>query len=332
MRRRILLAIGGTLLGMLLIISLASSALLRDSYAALERRYIERDVRRMVGAITREAAGLGRTVEDYSAWTEMYRFVQHPSTEFTKRNFTDDSTENVRVNLVIAENAAGKIVYRQAFGDAGRKGGMLDDMTQWVEQHSGLVRISDRNGTAEGVVGLSTGLVVLASRPILDDLRTLPVGGTLIMGRVFDDAAVQQIGTQLLVRVKVYSLNGAPLPEPVRRAREKLSVAAPVYMDTTQAAMASMFTALDGLDGAPAALVQVDLPRDIREQGTRTVRYFYIWLFFVGAAFGGVVLLTIERTVLSRLVHLGTSMLAIGTGGDSNRRIEILGSECPKIC
>ena len=66
MRRRILLAIGGTVLVMLVIISLASSALLRDSYAALERRYIERDVRRMVGSISREAVALGRTVEDYS--------------------------------------------------------------------------------------------------------------------------------------------------------------------------------------------------------------------------------------------------------------------------
>ena len=80
MRRRILLATGGTLLVMLVIISLASGSILRDSYAALERRYIERDVRRMVGAISREAADLGRTVEDYSAWTAMYRFAQHPST------------------------------------------------------------------------------------------------------------------------------------------------------------------------------------------------------------------------------------------------------------
>jgi two-component sensor histidine kinase/sensor domain CHASE-containing protein len=327
MRRRILLAIGGTLLVMLVIISLASSALLRDSYAALERRYIERDARRVAGAVSREAAGLGRTVEDYSAWTDMYRFVQHPSSEFAKTTFTEDSAENVRINFVIAENSEGRIVYRQAFGTPAPGGAMLDDLTRWVEQHPDLVRITDRNGTAEGVVSLSTGLVILAARPVLDDLRSLPAGGTLIMGRVFDNEAVSQVGTQLVVRVKVYPLNGAPLPEAVRRAQEKVTAAAPLYMDTTQAAMASMYTALEGLDGAAAALIEVDLPRDIREQGTRTVRYFYIWLFIVGAGFCGVVLLTIERTVLSRLVRLGTSMLAIGTGGDPTRRIAISGKD-----
>jgi sensor domain CHASE-containing protein len=82
MRRRILLAIGGTLLVMLVIISLASSALLYDGYAALERRYVERDIQRVKGQISREAAGLGRTVEDYSAWTAMYRFARHPSKDF----------------------------------------------------------------------------------------------------------------------------------------------------------------------------------------------------------------------------------------------------------
>ena len=61
MRRRILLAIGGTLLVMLVIISLASSALLRDSYAALEHRYIERDVQRILADFSRQESSVGRT-------------------------------------------------------------------------------------------------------------------------------------------------------------------------------------------------------------------------------------------------------------------------------
>ena len=75
------------------------------------------------------------------------------------------------------------------------------------------------------------------------------------------------------------------------------------------------------------AIVQVDSPRDIRLQGERTVRFFFIWLYFVGAGFFAVVILTIERTVLSRLMHLGGSVLAIGTGGDPTKRIAIAGKD-----
>ena len=327
MRRRILLAIGGTLLVMLVIISLASSAVLHDSYAALERRYMERDIQRLVGVISREVTGLGRAVEDYSAWTAMYRFVRHPSADFTETIFTDESAENLRVNVVIVEDAAGKVVYSHAFRITTANAGILDDVIRWAEQHPGHMRMTDRKGGAEGLVGLPEGLFMLASRPILDDQRSLPVGGTLIMGRLFDAGAVRQMGTQLLVVMSVYTLNGAPLPDSARRAQEKVTAAAPLYMDTSQDRMASIFTRLDGLDGTPVALIRVDSPRDIRQQGTRTVRYFFIWLFFVGAGFCGVVLLTIERTVLARLVHLGTSMLAIGTGGDPTLRITISGRD-----
>ena len=327
MRRRILLAIAGTLLVMLVIISLASSALLYDGYAALERRYVERDIQRVKGQISREAAVLGRTVEDYSTWTAMYRFARHPSRNFAETNFTEEGAENDHLNVVIVENPAGEVVYSHAFGSSAASAGILDEVTRWAEQHAALVRITDRKGRMEGVVGLPGGLVMLASRPILDDRRTLPVGGTLIMGRMFDPGAVQQMGTQLMVRISVYPINGSPLPDQARRAQEKVTAAAPIYLDTSQDRMASIFTRLDGLDGTPVALIQVDSPRDIMQQGTKTVRYFFIWLFFVGAGFCGVVLFTIERIILSRLVHLGTSMLAIGTGGDSTRRIAISGKD-----
>jgi len=99
------------------------------------------------------------------------------------------------------------------------------------------------------------------------------------------------------------------------------------YLDTSTARVVSIYSTLAGLAGSPVALVQVDSPRDIRNQGERTVGFFFLWLFIVGAGFCGVVLLTIERTVLSRLMHLGQSLLVIGTGGDATKRIEISGKD-----
>src|SRR5271157_1794943 len=111
MRRRILLAIGGTLLVMLVIISLASSAILLDSYAGLERRYMERDMQRIMSDISRQAQGLGRSVEDNAAWTELYRFVQHPTLAFKQSNFTAEGAANLHFDVLIILDNAGRIVY-----------------------------------------------------------------------------------------------------------------------------------------------------------------------------------------------------------------------------
>ncbi|HUJ74560.1 MAG TPA: histidine kinase dimerization/phosphoacceptor domain -containing protein, partial [bacterium] len=62
-------------------------------------------------------------------------------------------------------------------------------------------------------------------------------------------------------------------------------------------------------------------------QGVRTERYVYLWLLFIGVGFGTVVLLTIERSILARLVRLSTSVLTIGTGGTPAQRIAMGGKD-----
>jgi two-component sensor histidine kinase/sensor domain CHASE-containing protein len=327
MRRRILLAIGGTLLVMLIIISLASSAIVRDSYGGLERRYLERDVQRIMSDISRQETGLGRTVEDNAAWIELYRFVQHPTAVFTETNFTPESAANLNLEVVLVLNKAGTVVFSRHFAMGTARAGLLDSLSAWIAAHPREVRFADKSGKAEGMIGLPQGLLLIASRPILDDLRSLPVAGTLVMAKLFDAEAVRQLGGRLLVTVAVYPLDASAVPESVRRVQPRLTPENPLYIDTTQARMASVYSLLRDMEGAPVAVVQVDSPRDIRQQGERTVQFFFIWFYFVGACFCGVVLLTIERTVLSRLVHLGRSVLAIGTGGDPTRRVAIAGKD-----
>jgi two-component sensor histidine kinase/sensor domain CHASE-containing protein len=327
MRRRILLAIGGTLLAMLIIISVASRAILLDSYEGLESRYLERDVQRVLGDIVRQEAGLGRAVGDNAAWSAMYKFVLHPSSAFADAKITPESIANLRVDIVMVLNNEGTGVYGRAFGKGAAKPGIVESLSAWIAAHHSRVLIPDKTGTAQGIIRLSQGLLLLATRPILDDLRSLPVAGTLVMGRLFDEAAVAEMAKQLLITVSVHGMGDAAASELVRRAKPLLTEEHPLSIDTTRDRTASVFALLHDMDDVPVAIVQVDSPRDIRQQGVRTTRYFFLWLLFIGAGFCGVALLTLERTVLSRLVHLGKSILAIGTGGDSARRISIGGTD-----
>src|SRR5271157_1909638 len=326
MRRRILLAIGGTLLVMLIIISLSSSALLRDSYAGLERRYMERDVQRITSDIARQETVLGRTVEDYATLEGLYQFVLHPASGFARTTFTPEGAANLRLDVVVVFNRAGSIVYRRSYGTPADEGGIAESLSAWIAAHPGRVGSAGQNGNTEGVVGLPQGTLILVSRPIVDDLHSRPVAGTLVMGRLLDAEEVRQMGSRLLVAAEVYSLNAA-VPESARRAQEHLTPENPVFIDTTRDRIASVYSLLRDVVGDPVAIVQVDSPRDIRLQGERTVRFFFIWLYFVGAGFFVVVILTIERAVLSRLMHLGRSVLAIGTGGDPTKRIAIAGRD-----
>jgi two-component sensor histidine kinase len=147
------------------------------------------------------------------------------------------------------------------------------------------------------------------------------------MGRLLDDAAVRLLSTRLRMSVSL-SVQGTPAPtEAAALAIGRITRDAPVALDRSLKQTVSAYAFMTDLGGLPSIVVRVDAPRDIAMQGARTVRYFFLWLVFIGAGFCGVVLLTLERTVLSRLMFLGKSVLAIGTGGDPSRRIAITGTD-----
>ncbi len=254
-------------------------------------------------------------MEDYAAWSAMYQYVQHPTPSFTDSNFTSDSAANLHVDLVMVLDNSGTVIYGHSFGKGAAQPGLLESLSAWIGLHHSRVPIPDKTGTAEGIIGLRQGLLIMAARPIMDDLRTQPVAGTLVMCRLLDAEAVAKMGSQILITLAVYGVDEPTVPDAVRRAKPRLAADSTVYIDTRLNMIASVFATLRDMDDNPAAIVQIDSPRDIRMQGVWTVRYFFLWLLFIGAGFGGVVLLTLERTVLSRLVHLGKSVLAIGTGG-----------------
>jgi two-component sensor histidine kinase/sensor domain CHASE-containing protein len=327
MRRRIFLVIGGALLVMLIIISFSSRALLMDSYARLERQYIARDVDRILGDIGGSAVVLGRTVEDYAAWTEMYQFVQHPTRAFSDSNFAEEGAANLHIDVVLVLDNTGKLVFGRHFGSGPVRAELDAALLRWVTEHPHGLRISDRAGSSEGLVSLPQGLLLAAARPIQDDSRTQPVKGTLVMSRLFDANAVQQLGRRLLVSMEVFPLGAATVPDSVERARQRLDPQSERFLDTSRPQMASMYAVLHDVEGVPVAMLQVDTPRDIQQQGQRTLRFLFIWLVVIGVAFSAVVMLTTELTVLSRLMHLGRSLLAIGTSGDPTKRIRISGKD-----
>ena len=326
MRRRIFLVIGGALVVMLVVITFSSRALLMDSYGQLERRYIDHDIERVLAGVRQTEADLGDTAEDYAAWTDMYEFVRRPTAAFVNVNFAEESAANLHIDVVLVLDRMGRIVLARHFGSEADRADLETILARWVAYHPGEMLMPNLGGRLDGLIRLPQGLLIAASRPISDTRRTLPPNGTLIMGRLFDESAVEQLGKRLLVPLKIYRLDSV-LPPKVARARNRLSDSAPRVLDVSNRQEASMYAMLTDVEHTPAAILQVDAPRDIQQQGDRSLRFLYLWLVVTGIAFCGVVLFSIERSVLSRLMHVGRSLLAIGTSGDPTRRIQISGRD-----
>ncbi len=217
MRRRILIAIGGTLLVMLAIITAISRMILLESYDKLERAYIERDLQRVRADIDGQLDALATTTADYGAWTELYQYVKHPSPAFTDENFSDDSTKYVPVNVLLVFDENGKLLYGRQLRVEGKAGDVAGDLQKWIAAHP---RFLDRNAPrslSQGLVTAGGAILLAAARPIVDTAATIAPDGTLVMARVMDAAASAALSFRVALALDLFPLDGA-LPAAAARA------------------------------------------------------------------------------------------------------------------
>jgi two-component sensor histidine kinase len=159
----------------------------------------------------------------------------------------------------------------------------------------------------------------------MDEQGLAPVGGTLVMARLLDDAAIRLLSEQLFVSVSLLPVN--QLNDHDARDMALITDSQPIYLDQDAAMTVSAYTVLTDMAGNPAILLRMDADSDIRAHGMQSQRYFTLSLVLVGLIFAGVMVFVIERTVLSRLLLLGSSVLAIGTGADPTSRITLKGKD-----
>jgi two-component sensor histidine kinase/sensor domain CHASE-containing protein len=328
MRRLILLVIGGTLLVMMIIILTVARSLLLDSFARLERRYVEADVQRVANALSEELDSLGGTTNDWAMWDDTYAFVQDANQRFVATNIDPIFFRHLQVAVVLFVDTKGHIVFGRSFDPASQAmGDVPRGLVSWLPAHPVFWRFVAVDAFAQGIILLPEGPLLAVSRPIRHSLDEGPVRGALLMGRFLD----KEVATQLAVRLRI-SLEVIPMDSPrlARKTVEALGAAAPgapPYLDLGREDLVSAYSVIRDVDGVPAAALRIDTPRDIHMQAERTLTYFYAWLLIIVVVFGGVVLIFIEGRILSRLFRLSAGVLSVGAGRQPGGRVPADGKD-----
>ncbi|MFI5367506.1 MAG: CHASE4 domain-containing protein, partial [Spirochaetia bacterium] len=328
MRRLILLVIGGTLLVMMIIIVAVTRGLLLDSYARLERRYVERDVERATNAVSEELASLGGTANDWATRDDSYIFVHDGNRRVIEQDIDEDFFQNMRLSVVLLIDPHGRVIFGHSF-DPGRRAlaGAPAGLVSWLSTRPAFWRFADANAAAQGIIRLPEGALLAVSRPVRNSLGQGPVRGALFMGRFLDDREEAVLAGRLRISLEVLSLDNPRLERKTADAVRAMAPGSPPYLDRSREDLVSAYALIRDVDGQPAVALRVTAPRDIHRQAERTMEYFYAWLLVIVVIFGAVVLIFIETRILSRLLRLSTGVLAVGTGGDPGRRVPADGKD-----
>ncbi|HEY9862512.1 MAG TPA: CHASE4 domain-containing protein, partial [Candidatus Obscuribacterales bacterium] len=354
LRQRTLLMISVALLSLVGVVYTSSSTILLGSFARLEVEDTQRNVKRASDAFSEEIVKLNFTVHDWAEWNDTYQFIQDGNRTYLTTNLNAATIARLKINLMLYTQPSGKTIFGKSFDSKAQQLREIPASIQThLATHPSLLHPPNSTNQLAGVVLLPEGPMLVASSLILTGEGKGPAQGTLLMGRYLDSTTVKRLASITHLALSVYRIDDPQLPpdfvaarthltrpqptsqiasQAVRRTASQIAPQATTERDRifvqplSQRAIAG-YTLINDLDGKPAILLRVELPRRIYQQGQASQRYLFLTLLVIGLGFGSGTLLLLERLVLRRLAHLMTEVSKITTCGDFSLRVGSLGSD-----
>lgn len=326
LRRKVLLVIGASLAGLIVVLYLVSRALILNSFLNLEDQEVRRNIQRVVNTLQTEIHTLSGSASDWAYWDDTYQFVQTGDPAYVDSNLNDSTFTGLSLNLMIMMNREGTAVVAQNYDLANSQFVDLPTgLDPFLGQSSPFFTTQDQDDFS-GIVLVGQTPMLMVSRAILQNGEKGPLAGTLLFGRILDDTKLERIAQDTQTALAIHTFDAAELPADFQTARSTL-ITQDVVVIPADDNMVNGYTILRDMGGAPALYLRVQLPREIYVQGQNNLSAFILGILLVGLIMIAVTLVLIERLVLRHLYDLSREMETVSLSGDPKARLTITGSD-----
>jgi PAS domain S-box-containing protein len=328
LRTKTIIAFCSIVGGSIATLYLVSRIILLGSFAELEERSISRDVERVRDSLTKEIEELDYTTRDWAWWDETCAFVQNGNEAFIKINLNDTTLDALKINAILFIHPSGRVVFATGFDPEHHTRTFLPKgLEQHIRSSSLLLGIHKPHDKVTGIISLPSGPILVAVRPILTGEGKGTLRGTLVMGRSLDAQKIRELASLTHLSLKVFPFAARGLPSDVLAVAPLFAQKSSIIIKPLNQDLIAGYTLIRDLYGKPGLIVRVDSPRAIYAYGQRTVRYFIFSLLTIGLLLGIVIVLLLDRVVLSRLRQLNARIDDIGRVGDFSGRVALGGRD-----
>jgi PAS domain S-box-containing protein len=328
LRRKTLLIIALTTIGMVGGLSLISRFLLDRGFGKLEAEFARDNVERASAAIANELSTLDRSTSEYAAWDRTYAYVHGQEPHFVETEFPTTTFQQLQISFVLIYDLDGKLLFSKGFDiERGGEIALPRGLDAHLQRGAPLLTHRTLVSREGGILALPDGPILISSRPILTSEDKGPIAGTMIMGRVLDVAELSRLGVITQTPLKLEEINSGTLDPDFVEAQKAFSRSEPVAIQPLSEDSLAGYAELKDIYNKPAVIVRVMLTRPIYAQGQTSVLQFILLLLACAFVFGAVMLRLLERVVISRIANLTDSITQIGASGDLSARLVITGKD-----
>ena len=331
LRLRVLLIVGATAAAVIGTLYAASRYLTLDLFLSLEDLEVKQTTIAVRADFREEIEKLDRSNVDLSVYDGTYDSMPKPTREYLHSILGDGPSgwlDQQGVNFLLFVDSAGNTVFASGFNPA--TGGAVDvpeDLKAHVLDTDRLLEFHGPRDRIGGLILLSSGPVLVVSRPIVHTNYAGPARGALVTARYLDSRALQQLADNKGVSSVAAFRIGPQLPPDAGKALSLLSASAPVYVRALDERFIAGYFSVSDIYGHPALMLRVEMPRAIYHQGRINEMYFGGVTLCIVVAAALVMVWLLVKSVVSRLEELNSSVASIAASSNLSARVSFSGRD-----
>ncbi len=322
LQKKSFLTLLASLIAAVAILFVTASVILIQSYSRLESLTAKQNVERVENTYRAVINQMKSTITDWSYWDDTYQFITDHNQEYIDENLPDETLASLRTNFIQFVDGNGNTVHTKLikFDDNGVLTSVEDNFDVY-HNYPSLFNLSVENPKQSGIVFLDNAPFLVIASPIIHSDRTGPSNGTLLMGRLVDQAMMNDLANQVNTNIFYY-------PYPLDKTNASLIKMSGLLEEgvlyPSQIIEKHVFAGyklLRDVNGNPAAVLEVRFPRDIYNQGISTLKYLLSTLLVLVLIVLLVFYFLLDRMFFKRIMELSHDVTRINELRQPNARI-----------
>ncbi|MFH0816709.1 MAG: CHASE4 domain-containing protein [Methanobacteriota archaeon] len=324
-KSKVLLTLVITLLMLVGTSHIVTQKVIMGEFLRQERADAITDVDRAIAGIENAADKVNGSCRDWATWDDTYLFMKTGNAEYIETNLDNiNPFVNLQVNIFLILGFSNEVVFAKAV-DLEHE--TVTDFPEGVLS-SFLSSPAVASGSEmHGLLAVPEGVLLFATNPILLSNGTGPSAGTFTMARYLDDAEVALIAGVSHISIEVHIPDNGSASPNVRDAWEELAGEEQYYTNPVNGSVISGYALMRDVDGLPVLMVETFTPRDTSLSGRASIFVFNIASIIGALCIVAILMLMLERLVLSRMTRLGREVGLLGSGNSISTRVSVDGHD-----
>jgi signal transduction histidine kinase len=305
-----------------------TAKVIHKGFAQIEQKDAETNLSRIEDSIQNEHESMINKLGDWAQWDDCYKYIQDRNKIFVKANLQPTLTLS-KFDIYTFWSLDKKLVWGTSLNlktenDSEKIFPLPPKDIETISKINALHEFKDYKDKRFLYINLESGPYLLVSVPITTTDGKAPVNGKIITGIKLDKEFFSKMSNNLhlnVVPIYLPSLHQSPDLVPILSKFQSSHA----YFDKQNDEILSAYLLIKDDKGKNLILMNNIMPRDIHLQAHKTLEIFFTTMIVSGILLVFIIILVIDRFVLSKLLKLIKVIKEVSATGNLKLKVPNLG-------